>query len=130
MGPQMCQLLATLYVTSLLTLVTLGASDPTGGFCLGTLSLADALVIIGPILDTVVVSHDVAGTSCEELGWHVNFMFTTLFTMPARPSRFASSVVTPRGYKANGCSCVQPISYRTISHRLPASFPTAEKKEG
>jgi hypothetical protein len=24
------------------------------------------------ILDTVAISHDVVGVSCEELGWHVN----------------------------------------------------------
>jgi hypothetical protein len=40
-------------------------------------------------------------------------VFTTPFTMLVRARHFASSVVTPR----------------TISHCLPASFPTTERIE-
>jgi hypothetical protein len=40
-----------------------------------------------------------------------------IFTMPAELSRFASSVATPRGYKAGSCSCAAYIS----PHDLPPS---------
>jgi hypothetical protein len=60
---------------------------------------------MGPILDTVAVSHDVVGTSCEELGWRVNMCLLHPFTTHVRAHRFASSVVTPRGYKAGGRPC-------------------------
>jgi hypothetical protein len=33
------------------------------------------------------------------------------------------------GYKVDGRSYAQATSSRTISHRLPTSFPTAEMKE-
>jgi hypothetical protein len=65
MEPQTCQMLATLCVASSLTL---GGSEPTGGFHLGTLSFACLSAIMGLILDTVAVSHDVEGVSYEELG--------------------------------------------------------------
>jgi hypothetical protein len=64
-------------------------SDPTGGFCLGTLSIAGPLAIMGPILDMVVISHDVEGTLCEELGWRVNSCLVCLFIVPARARHFA-----------------------------------------
>jgi hypothetical protein len=80
-------------------------------------------------LDTIAVSLDVEGASCEELGWRVNSCLLRLFTMLARPRCFASSVVTPQGYKDGGRPCVQPTSSRTTSHHLLASFPTAKKKE-
>jgi hypothetical protein len=51
--------------------------------------------IMGPVLDTVAVSHDVEGMSCEELGWRINSCLLCLFTAPRRAHRFASSVVTP-----------------------------------
>jgi hypothetical protein len=51
------------------------------------------------------------------------------FTASTEPSRFASSVVTPWGYKAGMVSPAQPTSSCTISHRSSASFPMAEKKE-
>jgi hypothetical protein len=59
-------------VASSLTLFTQGCADLTGGFCLRTLSYFNPMIIMGPILDMVVVSHDVVGASCEELGWCVN----------------------------------------------------------
>jgi hypothetical protein len=71
---------------------------------------------VGSILDMAAVSCDVEGASCEE-----SFLLC-LFTVPVEPNHFLSSVATPRGYKADGRS-------RTISHRLPASFPMAGKKE-
>jgi hypothetical protein len=129
MGPRMHQMLATLCVTSSLALVALGGRDPTSGFHLETLSVAGPSAIARPILDTLVVSHDVEGTSCEELGWRVNSCLLHLFTMPAGPHHFASSVVTSWGYNASGHSCAQPTFSHMISHCLPTSFPTAEKKE-
>jgi hypothetical protein len=77
MGPRMRQMLATLCVASSFTLVALGGSVPTGGFHLGTLSVAGPSTIMGPILDTVVVSHDVEGTSCEELGGTQTHVYCT-----------------------------------------------------
>jgi hypothetical protein len=130
MGPQMHQLLFTLCVASSLALVALGSSDLTSGFCLGTLSFAGPSPIIGPILDTVAISRDVKGTSCKELGQHVNSCLLHLFTAPAGAHHFASSVVTPRGYKAGSHSSTQPTSSRTISYHLPASFPMTQTKEG
>jgi hypothetical protein len=121
-GPRLRQMLATLCVTSSLAPVALDDSNPTNGFRLGTLSVAGPSAIVGPILDTIAVSRNVEGASCEELGWHI-------FTMLTRAHHFASSVVTPWGYKTSGRSYAQPMSSHTISHRLPASFPIAEKKE-
>jgi hypothetical protein len=68
MGPQLRQLLATLCVASSLALFTWGGADPTGGFCIRTLSYSRPMANMGPILDMVAVSHDLAGASCEELG--------------------------------------------------------------
>jgi hypothetical protein len=44
MGPWMHQMLATLCVTLSLSLVALGDSDPTGQFCLATLSFGRLLI--------------------------------------------------------------------------------------
>jgi hypothetical protein len=49
--------------------------------------------------------------------------------VPVEPSRFASSVVTPQGYKAGVGAPVQPTSYHMISHHSSASFPMAKKKK-
>jgi hypothetical protein len=72
MGSQVRKLLATLRVALSLALFALGGTDPAGGFCLRTLSYSRPTTIVGSILDTVVVSRVVVGTSCEELGRHVN----------------------------------------------------------
>jgi hypothetical protein len=53
-------------------LVALGGSDSTGGFRLRTPSIAGSSAIVGPILDIVVISYDLEGTSCEELECHVS----------------------------------------------------------
>jgi hypothetical protein len=45
------------------------------------------------------------------------------------PSRFASSVVTPWGYKAGMVAPAQPTFSRATSHRSSTSFLMAEKKE-
>jgi hypothetical protein len=64
-----CQLQATLCVTLSLALFALGGSDPTGEFFLRTLSLAGPSIIMGPVWDTIVVSHAViASVMCEEYG--------------------------------------------------------------
>jgi hypothetical protein len=66
MGPQVCQLLATLCVSLSLTLFAMGSGDPTGRFYLRTLSFSRPMTIMGPILDTVVVSRVVERMICEE----------------------------------------------------------------
>jgi hypothetical protein len=66
----MRHMLATPCVILSLALSTLGGSNPTGGFHLGTLSIAGPSAIMGPILDSIAVSRDVEGMLCEELGWH------------------------------------------------------------
>jgi hypothetical protein len=73
----MRQILATLCVASSLALVALGGSVPTGGFHLRTISIAGPSTIMGHVLDTVVVSHDVEGTSCEELGGTQTHVYCT-----------------------------------------------------
>jgi hypothetical protein len=57
---------------------------------------------MGPILDMVAVSRDVEGVLCEELGWRVNSCLPCPFIVFVRACCFASSVVTPWGYKASG----------------------------
>jgi hypothetical protein len=64
----MCQMLATLCVTSSLALVALGGSDPTGMFHLGTLSVGRPLGNHGDFFYTVAVSRDVEG-ALYELEW-------------------------------------------------------------
>jgi hypothetical protein len=129
MGPRMRQMLATICVTSSLFLVALRDFDLTGRFHLGTLSFAGPLVIVRPILDMVAISHDVEGASCVELGWRINSCLLCFFTTPAKARHFASLVVTPQEYKADGRSCTKPMSSHMISHCLPVSFPMANKKE-
>jgi hypothetical protein len=66
-SPKKCQLLATSCVALSLSLFALGGSDPTVKFCLGTLSLVGPSTIVGPIWDTITISHAVvAGMMCEE----------------------------------------------------------------
>jgi hypothetical protein len=91
---------------SSLILFAQGGAELTGEFCLKTLSYCGPTSIMGAILNTVVVSHDVAGVSCEELGWHVNMCLLHPFTMPVMAYRFTSSVVTPRGHKVGNRPCV------------------------
>jgi hypothetical protein len=56
----------------------------SGVFCLRTLSVGRPSVIMGPIFDTVVISLNVEGASCEELGWRVKLMFTAPFYSACR----------------------------------------------
>jgi hypothetical protein len=70
----MRQLLATLCVTLSLALIALGSAYSTGGYCLRTLSNSRPTAIVGPILDTVVVSHAVVSEynqACPSLLWHL-----------------------------------------------------------
>jgi hypothetical protein len=99
------------------------------GFALEPFAFADLSVIMGPVLDTFAISLDVEGTSYEESGWRVHSFLLSLFRVLAKLYCFASLVVTPQGYNAGGHSCAQPTSSHRTSHRLPTSFPTAEKKE-
>jgi hypothetical protein len=101
MGSQVCHLLATLCVALPLPLFALGGAYLTGEFCLRILSYSKSTIIMGPNLDMVVVSPDIVGISCEELGWHVNIDLLCL----VRARRFASLVVTLWGYKADGHPC-------------------------
>jgi hypothetical protein len=100
MGSRTCQLVATIYVASSQALFARGGADLAGGFCLQTLSYRRPTTIMGPALDMDVVSHDVVGMSCMELGWHVNMCLLCPFTTPIRVCRFVSSVLTPWGYKS------------------------------
>jgi hypothetical protein len=66
-------MLATLCVTLSLGLFVLGGADPVGWFFLGTLSFGRSTTIVGPVSDTVAISHAVvAGAICEESGKLVN----------------------------------------------------------
>jgi hypothetical protein len=78
--------------------------------------------IVWPILDMVTVSHDVAGVSCEELEWCLNMCLLHPFTMPVRAHRFASSVVTPWGYKAGGrpCTILHPLKWTPVASSPPS----------
>jgi hypothetical protein len=49
--------------------------------------------------------------------------------MLVEPSRFASSVFTPWGYKAGVIAPVQPTSSYTTSQHFSVSFPMSKKKE-
>jgi hypothetical protein len=110
--PWICQPLATPCVTLSLALFTRGGSDLTSGLCLRTLSSCKPTTIMGPILDTFTVSHDVVGMSSEELERCVNMGLLCPFTAPVRARRFTSSVVTPQGYKAGGhpCTNLHPLA--------------------
>jgi hypothetical protein len=88
------------------TLFAQGGTDPTGGYCIRTLSICRQTEIMGPILDTVAISRDVVGAPCKELGWLVNICLLRPFTVPVRSHHFTSSVVTARGYKAGDRTCV------------------------
>jgi glucokinase len=61
-----CQLLGTLCVALALALLALDGVDLTGGFCLRTPNFSRPTAIVGPVLDTVIVSHVVEGVVCEE----------------------------------------------------------------
>jgi hypothetical protein len=71
-GPRMHQLLIISCVASSLSLFACDNSKPTGGLCLPTVSCCSSTAIVGPVLDTFTMSHDVAGTMHEELERHVN----------------------------------------------------------
>jgi hypothetical protein len=86
------------------------------------------MAIMGPILDTVVVSHDVECMSYKELGdasahfycaflWHLR----NLAALPPR--------LLHHGAIKLAVAPAQPTSSHTISHHVNTSFPMAEKKE-
>jgi hypothetical protein len=84
---------------------------------------------MGPISDTVAIFPRRIGRVVRGVGWHVKSFLLGLFTGPVEPSRFASSVVTPRGDKAGLETPAQPTSSGTISFYFSASFPTTEKRK-
>jgi uncharacterized membrane protein SirB2 len=61
-----CQLLVTICVALSLALFTLGAAVPTSGVFLRTLSFSKPMAIVGPILDTVLLSRTIEDVVCEE----------------------------------------------------------------
>jgi hypothetical protein len=79
---------------------------------------------MGPVLDTVVVSFNVVGTSCEELGWRVNMCLLCPFIVPIRARHFTSSVVTPQGYKASVCLCanLRPLARSPVGSSPPSQW--------
>jgi hypothetical protein len=116
MGSWVHQLLATICVILSLTLFALGNADPVGEFCIRTLSYSRPMTIMEPILDTVIISRVVVGTSCEELRRRVNMGLLRL----VRAHHFASSVVTQWGYKAGGRPCTHLCP---LAQTLVASSP-------
>jgi hypothetical protein len=120
----MLHLLATLCVDLSLTLFALGNSNSTCGFCIKTLTCCRPTAIMGPILDKVGVSCNVEGASCEELGWCINSCLLRPCTAPVRAQCFASSVVTPRGYKASGCPYVNLCAL--AQHLIISSPPSLQ----
>jgi hypothetical protein len=96
-----------------LALFALGGADLTGGFCLETLSFDRPTTIVGPILDTIVISRVVVvGMMCEEFGRHIHMGLLHLLLCLVRACHFASSVVTLRGYKSKR----PPLRTFTSSH--------------
>jgi hypothetical protein len=51
---------------------------------LRTLSYSRPMVIVGPVLDTVAISRAIVGTSCKELGRHVNMGLLCPFTVSGK----------------------------------------------
>jgi hypothetical protein len=81
--------------------VCYGSTDPASRFCLRTLSFGSSTPIMGPILDTVVVSCiAIVGAMCKELGRHVNVGLLCPLLCLVRAHCFTSLVVTLRGYKS------------------------------
>jgi hypothetical protein len=100
-GHRVHQLLVTLCVISSLTLVTLGGFD-----------LTQQILPLNPEL------------------WQTPRQLWDPFQIQlSYPNCFASSVLTPRGYKASVATPAQPTSSHTIFHRFSTSFPMVEKKE-
>jgi hypothetical protein len=75
----MRQMLATLCVTSSLALVAPSGYDPTGGFHFGILSIAGPLAIVGLVMDTIAISHDLEGVSCDDMGIQPHFNIWNYF---------------------------------------------------
>jgi hypothetical protein len=85
--------------------------------------------IMGPILDTIVVSHAVVvGVMCEEAGRHVNMGLLHLLLCLVSTHCFTSSVVTPQGHKSRRSPLRMPTSSYIVRYSLLTSFPMPEKK--
>jgi hypothetical protein len=111
----MCQLLATLCVTSSLTLVTLGGSDPSSGFRLLTLSFSRPPAI--NICFYIPCSHsrcDVRGVG--EAG---KLSLPSPLLRLRGPSRLTTDTV---GFKAGSCPCapLYPFTPSTILSLPPS----------
>jgi hypothetical protein len=105
-------------VSSSLTLVAMGSSDPTRRVLPSNLELWqtpqqswDPFWIRLPYPVMYRAHHVRSWMMCK-------IIFTAPFFVPVERSRFASFVVTPRGYKAGGLSCATYIS----AYDLPQSL--------
>jgi hypothetical protein len=99
MGPKKCLLLATPCFTLSLALVALGGSDPTGKFCLGTLSIGRPHGNHGAHFGYGCCILWCRGRSYEELVWYINLCLLHYFTTSAKAHRFASSIAKWQGIK-------------------------------
>jgi hypothetical protein len=113
----MRQLLDTLCIASSLALVALGGSDPTGGFYLRTQTIGRPLGNRGAHFGYGCRIPQYRWCVMRGVGWHVSLFLLCPFTASAEPSCFASSVATPRDYKAGDHSCATYI----LLHNLPSS---------
>jgi hypothetical protein len=118
MGHRVRQLPATLCVASSLALVALGGSDPTRWVLPSNLELWQTpqqswdLFWIWLPYPVMYRTHRMRTQMMRKI------ILLRLFTVLVEPSCFASSVVTPRGYKASGHSCATCI----FLHNLPPSL--------
>jgi hypothetical protein len=124
MGHPVCQLLAILCVVSSLALIALVGSDPTR-----RVSPSNPELWQTPLqswgLYWIRLPYPVMHRVC--CMWS-QVTRKIIFTMPTKSNCYASSAVTPRGYKVGVVTHAQPTSSRTISSHSSASFPMTEKK--
>jgi hypothetical protein len=129
MGHWMRQLQATLYVYSSLALVALGSFDPTRW--------------------VLPLNPELWQTPRQSWGpFWIQLLYPVMYRARCTRSRMMHKIIllcflpclrSPVALPPQLLHCgaiklvvtpVQPTSSRTISHRIPASFPTAEKKRG
>jgi hypothetical protein len=102
---------------------------PTMGFTFEPWALADLTTIVEPTSNTVAVFLWHIGCIIWGVGWCVKSFLLHLFTTSAEPRRFASSAVTPWGYKASLVTPRLPTSSQMISLYSSTSFPKANKRK-
>jgi hypothetical protein len=104
------------------------APTQLAGFSFKRSSLADPTAIVGPIIDMVAISHDVEGTSYEELGDATAYFYYAFLPHLWSPAALPPHLLYHRAIEL-AVAPVQPISSCMISHRLPTSFRTSKKIE-